>query len=147
MSVMSNFSALGFANVKLPCFVTTPYEENPGFYGRDEVLKDIHQTLHPQDVPNQADTSSSKRIQQSYSICGLGGMGKTQIALHYVFNHKDDYPIVLWAHADTRAKLNESYARFASELGLEVIGSGDESIIKAVKDFLEQTGKISSQEE
>jgi hypothetical protein len=69
-------------------------------------------------------------------------MGKTQIALHYGFTHRNDYPIILWAHAGTRAKLNESFAWFASELGLSVVDSGDESVFKAVKDTLEQIGEV-----
>jgi hypothetical protein len=52
------------------------------------------------------------------ALVGIGGVGKTQTALEYVFSRMDKFPIILWAHADTRAKLNTSFANFAVELGL-----------------------------
>ncbi len=51
-------------------------------------------------------------------MAGLGGIGKTQIAIEYAFRHRDTYQIVLWVHADGEAKLAESYCNFAEELGL-----------------------------
>jgi len=52
------------------------------------------------------------------ALVGIGGVGKTQTALEYVFSRTDMFPIILWAHADTRAKLNTSFASFAVELRL-----------------------------
>lgn len=45
-------------------------------------------------------------------------MGKTQIAIKHAFTHLEAYGIILWAHADGRAKLAESFCMFAFELGL-----------------------------
>jgi len=124
--------------VNLPCFVTAPYEENPYFTGREQVLADIEAALHP-----SIDTDSSQASLQprTYALCGLGGMGKTQIALRYLFSNLDAYSVILWAHADSRVKLSDSYARFANELGLEVYGTGEDSVIQAVKNFLVKTSK------
>lgn len=82
------------------------------FYGREEILEIIGKNLSgPRD--SDVELSESQR-HRTYAICGLGGMGKTQIVLNYVFTHRNDYPIIFWAHADRRAKLDESFARFAS---------------------------------
>ena len=72
---------------------------------REDIKLRLHENLHPREqlVP----------IQRSYALCGLGGVGKTQTALDYVFEYMEDYQALLWAHADSRAKLLESFAHFA----------------------------------
>lgn len=45
-----------------------------------------------------------------FALCGLGGMGKTQIGVSFVFKHLEKFRAVLWAHADSRAKLAESFS-------------------------------------
>ena len=34
-----------------------------------------------------------------FSISGLGGIGKTQLALEYAYRFRQDYQVVLWAQA------------------------------------------------
>jgi hypothetical protein len=117
----------------LPCFVTTPHQENPEFVGREDVLKIIHEALAPVD--------HDQTSQRTFALCGLGGMGKTQIAVKYVFSHRDDFRVVLWAHADNRTKLSESYSRFTVELGLQAsIGSDQNTAKEKLKEWLEKTG-------
>jgi hypothetical protein len=99
-----------FPKAKIPCFVTTPHEENPNFLGRDDILNEIHTALAP--------TEGSTPLQRTFALSGLGGMGKTQIAIEYAFRHRDTYKVILWAHADGEAKLAESFCMFAEELGL-----------------------------
>ncbi|KAI1391821.1 uncharacterized protein F4822DRAFT_106017 [Hypoxylon trugodes] len=94
----------------IPCFVTTPYEKNPEFVGRDDILEKIHHALAPTD-------DATHRL-NTFVLAGLGGLGKTQIAIEYAFRYRDIYPVVLLAHADGEAKLAESYSHFAQELGL-----------------------------
>ncbi|KAI9692148.1 MAG: hypothetical protein M1822_006378 [Bathelium mastoideum] len=53
-----------------------------------------------------------------FAICGLGGMGKTQVALKYAFKGLPEYPAVLWVPADNREKILARYITFAVELGL-----------------------------
>lgn len=119
---------------RIPCFVATPHQENPEFVGRTEILQKIHNRLAPQHgrLPSQ----------QIFALCGLGGMGKTQIAISYVFAHRADFAVVLWAHAHTKAKLAESFSRFTVELGLRAeIGSDQNTAKHVLKTWLEMTGK------
>jgi hypothetical protein len=60
---------------KLPCFYM-PYAENSRFTGRDDCLEQVRQTLPPAD----------RRSQASLVLHGLGGVGKTDIALHFVYD-------------------------------------------------------------
>ncbi|KAK9769980.1 putative NB-ARC domain-containing protein [Seiridium cardinale] len=96
--------------IRLPCFVLHPYEENPNFVGRKEVHDAIHATLDP--------SVRSHSGLRTFALTGLGGMGKTQIAISYAYRHKDLYKVVLWAHADGQSKLAESFSLFAAKLGL-----------------------------
>ena len=104
---------------RLPCFVTTPYQENPEFVGRKTLLAQMHIAL--------SQNQDQSLDQKTFAICGLGGMGKTQVTIQYVFKHKDDFRVILWAHADSLAKLAESFSRFTVELGLRAEMSSDQS--------------------
>ena len=95
---------------KTPCRIIRPYQVNPAFSGREAELKTISEVLSP---PNKLERAQSK-----LALLGLGGMGKTQIALSYAFKSFSAFPVILWAHADNRTKLSQSFAEFAYELGL-----------------------------
>ena len=103
----------------LLCFVTTPHQKNLEFVGRKTLLAQMHSALNQ----NQGQLLDQK----TFAICGLGGMGKTQVTIQYVFKHKDDFGVILWAHVDSLAKLAESFSRFAVELGLRAEMSSDQS--------------------
>ena len=89
--------------------------------------------------------SQSRPGQRTFALCGLGGMGKTQITISYAFEHRQDYDAVLWAHADSRAKLSESFARFAVELGFrdeENIAKDQVGAKELVTNWLRSTGEL-----
>lgn len=135
--VTSAFDSPEIQEPKIPSCITQPYEENPDFTGRTKTLEMIHSILSP-----SRDGSAKQRI---FALTGLGGVGKTQTALNYVFSHRDVYPIILFAHADSQAKLSESFCVFATELGLCNPESLKPQIaIQAVKDCLKRTGMLST---
>ncbi|ESU10682.1 hypothetical protein FGSG_12618 [Fusarium graminearum PH-1] len=90
-----------------PCHVI-PYSANPLFHGRKETLDKLKTHL-----------IVSRQKRASFAISGLGGVGKTQIALKFTYDNLDRYPIVLWMQADNKQKLAESYANAAKRLHIE----------------------------
>ena len=46
-------------------------------------------------------------------------MGKTQIALKYIYDQLEQFPAVFWMQADTHQKLAQSYVNAAKRLHLE----------------------------
>jgi tetratricopeptide (TPR) repeat protein len=70
-----------------------PYrEKGAGVVGREETL----QTLR-----KQLTTSGGTAIGQTASFHGIGGLGKTQLAVEYAYHYKDTYPHgVIWIASD-----------------------------------------------
>jgi hypothetical protein len=74
------------------------------FVGRDEELDRIHQELQ---------YNGSRR---TAVVHGLGGMGKTQLALAYVQRHKDEYSAVFWVNSKSKDTINQGYAAAARRI-------------------------------
>ncbi|HVU67392.1 MAG TPA: TIR domain-containing protein, partial [Ktedonobacteraceae bacterium] len=111
----------------LPAIWHVPYPRNPFFTGREEDLRTLASLLH---------TGQSAAIAQA--ISGLGGIGKTQLALEYAYRHRADYAAVLWASAETAETLTTSYSAIATLLNLPEQGAQDQSLmIQAVKRWLQ----------
>lgn len=71
------------------------------------------------------------------AIHGLGGVGKTQLALEYAYRYANAYDVVWWLRAEKSETLSADYAALAKPLNLlEKDGDKDEKII-AVKQWLD----------
>jgi tetratricopeptide (TPR) repeat protein len=104
-----------------------PYPRNPFFLGRDTELAQIH--IYLQGAP-----ISPKAL----AISGLGGIGKTQLALEYAYRHSQDYRAILWAHAESAEALASSSIALASLLQLPEREDKEQNVtIQALKNWLE----------
>ena len=56
---------------------------------------------------------------QRQAISGLGGIGKTQIAIEYAYRYHDVYQGVFWVNAATRQDIIDSFLNFAKPLPWE----------------------------
>ena len=107
-----------------------PFDRNPFFTGRKAELQELHQRLYQ---------NQSAAIGQKSAVSGLGGIGKTQLAVEYAYRHHETYSYVLWARADSVESLNASYTELAALLGLaEKDAQEQEIIIQAVKRWLQR---------
>jgi DNA-binding SARP family transcriptional activator/tetratricopeptide (TPR) repeat protein len=77
------------------------------FTGRDRELDAIDEALGVAD-----------RAVVTQAITGLGGVGKSQLAVRYVHQHADDYDVVAWIRAEDGGTTDLS--ELAAELGLPV---------------------------
>jgi hypothetical protein len=81
--------------IRLPCFVV-PYDQNEGFFGRRAVLDRIWSALDPR--PGEL---------RSFALSGPGGMGKTQVATQFVYEHRAAFDAVLWVQAADTAEAQD----------------------------------------
>uniref|UniRef100_UPI0031406BDC tetratricopeptide repeat protein n=1 Tax=uncultured Nitrospira sp. TaxID=157176 RepID=UPI0031406BDC len=101
-----------------------PLERNPFFTGREDILGEIRETL----------LSSGKA-----AFSGLGGIGKTQTAAEYAYQHKEDYSHILWVKSESKESLTSDFAQLASVLDLrEKQAQDQQEIVKAVQRWLQQ---------
>ena len=75
------------------------------FKGREEVLEKLHQAL-------TADASAGTAI-AGRALHGLGGIGKTRLAVEYALQHEAEHSALLFVRADTQAQLDTSLAALA----------------------------------
>src|SRR6202011_4630738 len=72
---------------------------------------------------------------------GLGGIGKTQLALEYAYQHRQDYRAVFWARADTRENLVSDCVAMAAELQLPEKDARDVQLtVLAIQSWLRTHG-------
>ncbi|UKZ61396.1 uncharacterized protein TrAtP1_002661 [Trichoderma atroviride] len=102
---------------KMPCYVRKAIDKNRNFVGRSDIIREIDQAL----LPNDSNRSSGPR---SFSICGFGGLGKTQIATYYAFARESDFDAIFWVQADELMKLNKSFEDIAK--ALDLVEEGDQ---------------------
>lgn len=116
-------------SVKLPCFMI-PYGLNLRFFGRAVEFRSLKDALDP----NHATGDNRLR---AVGIHGLGGVGKTQLALQYANTSMDVYEVIAWISAETQIKLVQSLSTLANKLGL-VDGATEDDYqnIGKVRDWL-----------
>jgi tetratricopeptide (TPR) repeat protein len=114
----------------LPPIWNVPHLRNPNFLGRDVILNQLHETL------------TSGHAAALTAIHGMGGIGKTQVAVEYAFRHGSDYDFVWWIRSEEPATLAGDYAALATPLNLPQKDAKEQPlIIAAVKEYLRQNTK------
>jgi len=112
----------------VPSIWNVPHRRNPFFTGREDILKNLHNTLI---------TGKTAALTQSQAISGLGGIGKTQTAVEYAYRYGSKYQAVLWAKADTREVLISEFVSIADLLDLPEKNEQDQNhVVSAVKRWL-----------
>ena len=125
---------------RLPCIMLDSYDGNRAFMGQQDILSLIGQALLPARQKMNASESDSLR---QFALCGLGGLGKTEIALEFALQHKGDYDAIFWVRADTVAKLNECYNDISVKLGLQDPSEDKNHVVgrEILKDWLSSPKK------
>jgi tetratricopeptide (TPR) repeat protein len=86
-----------------------PFAPNPAFTGREADLEKLGELLQKR---------GEVAVTQTVALHGLGGVGKTQLAVEYAWKHLGGYEAVLWVKADSPQTLDASLAGIAGVLDL-----------------------------
>src|SRR5581483_6591671 len=100
-------------------FHNPPLKRNLYFTGRNFQLNQLHTLL-----------MAGKQVALTQAISGLGGIGKTQLALEYAYRYQKSYHDIFWASADTEEALMAAYMRFAEVLHLPEAKEADQNKVK-----------------
>ncbi|GJF32408.1 hypothetical protein KNE206_51080 [Kitasatospora sp. NE20-6] len=98
---------------------------NVSFTGRAEVLSELHARLAE---------GTTAVVAAPHTLYGLGGVGKTQLALEYAHRYKAYYDLVWWIDAEQTELIPVALARLARQIGLPVEADTDTAAV--LKDAL-----------
>src|SRR5437660_7912393 len=73
-----------------------PHRRNPFFTGREEILVHLYEVLR---------SRKAAALNQAQAISGLGGIGKTQVAVEYAYRYRHHYQAIFWMYGFTREAL------------------------------------------
>src|SRR5690348_1267537 len=75
------------------------------FFAREEELTRMQEALE-----------STVQRRRAVVLHGLGGIGKTQLAIEYAHRHRKDYSTSVWLDARDETAMNQSFARLAERI-------------------------------
>ncbi|KAK1778043.1 hypothetical protein QBC45DRAFT_170503 [Copromyces sp. CBS 386.78] len=126
-----DYEATPRRNPILPCFWPGNHQRNNQFFGRQDILKMIDDVL----LFDYQEGQATEPVQlRSFAICGMGGIGKTELAVEYAYSRKDKFEAIFWLSADEASILASNFAQIAKKLGLE--DENDESDLAASREVV-----------
>jgi Tfp pilus assembly protein PilF len=107
-----------------------PHLRNRNFTGREAELAELRASLL---------AGETAALIQTQAITGLGGVGKTQLAVEYAYRNSANYDVVWWVRSEDTTTLASDYAGLAVKLNLpEKDATEQRVIVEAVKEWLRQ---------
>src|ERR1700730_7196027 len=105
---------------------TVPFARNPQFVGRNSQLDQLEETLSAEQQPPKV------------AIFGLGGVGKTQIALELAYRTRGRYPecSIFWVPATNSESLQQAYLEIGRQLRIPDLEQEQGDVKKLVQRYL-----------
>ncbi|XXH00199.1 Protein ssh4 [Hypoxylon texense] len=108
IELMDNLSTKGSEDSQRTKYHYIPFLQNSRFSGRTSLMSKVHSILDP----------GSLSTTKSIALFGMGGVGKTQLALQYAHQSVGIYDVILWIAADSVITIGQSFREAAQGLQL-----------------------------
>jgi hypothetical protein len=102
---------------------------NPGFTGRESLLAAVRDRLLAGDMA------------VAQALQGMGGVGKTQLAIEYAHRFAADYDVAWWVDAEKGGLIGDQFAALGAALGCVQPGAATGEVRAAVLADLHQRGR------
>lgn len=114
----NRFLSLSIEGTQQTPIWSVPYCRNPFFTAREDILNQIHRGFH----------TNAESI-RPLALYGLGGVGKTQVALEYAYRFQQEYSTAFWIFSENRETLISGFATIAQILNLPEKNEQEQIII------------------
>ncbi|KAF2186789.1 hypothetical protein K469DRAFT_570907 [Zopfia rhizophila CBS 207.26] len=115
--------------------IIVPFQRDSAFVGREDILAKIRKKLE------QAVSQDHNRV----ALVGLGGVGKSQIAIEYAYRVGGSTPQtwVFWVHASNATRFEQAYRDIATRVELPGRDDPEADILRLVYNWLcdERSGR------
>ncbi|MGO4350124.1 FxSxx-COOH system tetratricopeptide repeat protein [Paenibacillus sp. MCAF9] len=111
-----------------PLIWNVPHRPNPYFIERDDIVISLREIL-----------LSDQLTAVTQTIAGLGGIGKTQLVVHYAYKYRKDYDLIWWIDSEQEETIRAGLLQLALKLNNNT-GSEVDSI-DFVKEWLSKREK------
>ncbi|MFG3645081.1 FxSxx-COOH system tetratricopeptide repeat protein [Micromonospora sp. NPDC047762] len=101
---------------------------NASFVGRDELLQTLREGF--------VDTGIGIQV-----LCGISGVGKSQLALEYAHRFANDYDLVWWMSAEHPEAMAEQMAALATEAGWLSPSAGTDAAVRMARMQLRKSSR------
>lgn len=107
---------------QLPAIVGNLPLRNTNFTGRRELLDSLHQRL-----------SAGTTAVLPEALHGAGGVGKSQLAIEYVYLHQQNFDLIWWIPAERPAQIQSALVELAARLELPVPSTANTAVPAALE--------------
>ncbi|GAB2617726.1 cytochrome c [Paractinoplanes abujensis] len=108
---------------RLPVILGRLPPRNPNFTGRFDLLAELQTRLA---------TGTTAVLPEA--LHGMGGVGKTQVVIEFVYQHQTEYEVIWWISAEQPSQIVAGMVELAQRLGLPV--GAEAAAVPAVREAL-----------
>ncbi|MEV6843924.1 FxSxx-COOH system tetratricopeptide repeat protein [Actinoplanes sp. NPDC051411] len=108
---------------RVPVILGRMPPRNPNFTGRRDVLEQLQKRL-----------ARGTTAVLPEALHGMGGVGKTQVVIEFVYQHQFEYEVIWWISAEQTSQIVSGMVELAQRLGLPV--QAEAAAVPSVRDAL-----------
>jgi tetratricopeptide (TPR) repeat protein len=106
-STVAEPTTSGGTSTRAPVIWGNVPPRNPNFTGRESLMAHLHERIR-----------SGTTAVLPHALHGMGGVGKSQLAVEYVYRHQSDFELIWWIPAERPPQIENALVELAQRLQL-----------------------------